>query len=256
MDYVGSCSLLINSEPLGCDAVIRVRNGYQAKIKEFCKNSCNNCDDLPPPPGILYHDYSSQMAQYLTRQFHFKQLYKSTITEIWITSCSASSEFNEATSCEKAFDGKEVEEGWMTKNHESIGAWIKINLVGVYRLTKMMVMEFNDAYVAKAKDISLTFSNGEQVGFTLDDTNKWQTIDLEGIGNDIITNYVKITVNSLYPSAQYVAFSELKVFGYAPGMLYNDNVTKHHHSGIEIFLYITCCHTYMLFFSDFPENID
>ena len=64
---MGGCSLLINSEPQGCNAVISVRGGLHGKIKGFCKASCNNCDDdLPPPePGILYNEYSSRMAQYL-----------------------------------------------------------------------------------------------------------------------------------------------------------------------------------------------
>ena len=67
-----------------------------------------------------------------------------------------------------------------------------------------------------ANDISLTFSNGDQVDFSLDDTDEWQTIDLMGIGNDIITNYANISVNSVYPQPyQYVIFSELKIFGYA-----------------------------------------
>ena len=74
-----------------------------------------------------------------------------------------------------------------------------------------------------AKDIKLEFSNGEQVDFTLDDTNEWQTIDLEGIGNDIITDYVSISVNSAYPIIyQNIGFSELTVFGYATGMSSGD----------------------------------
>ena len=71
-----------------------------------------------------------------------------------------------------------------------------------------------------AKDISLAFSNGEQVDFTLDDTSEFQTIDLEGIGNEIITNYVNITVISMNPEGYPEAyFGEFKVFGYASGMI-------------------------------------
>ena len=70
------------------------------------------------------------------------------------------------------------------------------------------------------KDISLEFLYGEPVNFTLDDTNEWQTIDLEGMGNEVITNYVKITVNSVYQTANLnVGFGELKIFGYASGMI-------------------------------------
>ena len=77
----------------------------------------------------------------------------------------------------------------------------------------MMVLVLNNHY---PKDISLAFSNGEQVDFTLDDTQEWQTIDLMGVGNDIITNYANISVNSVYPQPdQFVIFTELKVFGYA-----------------------------------------
>ena len=85
-----------------------------------------------------------------------------------ITNCSASSESNEAHSCEKAFDGNENSH-WRTKRNEIIGAWIKINLDGVYSLTKMMLMLMGAKY--HAKDVSLAFSNGEQLDFTLHDTN-------------------------------------------------------------------------------------
>ena len=64
-DYIGGCSLLINSEPLGCDAVIRDRHGVKGKIKNFCDGSCNNCVDVTPP-GTLYHNYSSLMVQYFS----------------------------------------------------------------------------------------------------------------------------------------------------------------------------------------------
>ena len=75
------------------------------------------------------------------------------------------------------------------------------------------------------KDISIQFLYGEPVEFTLDDTSIWQTIDFMGIGNDIITNYVNISVISVYDEA-YGGFSELKVFGHASGMCYNNNVIK------------------------------
>ena len=67
------------------------------------------------------------------------------------------------------------------------------------------------------KDISLEFLNGEPVDFTLDDTFEWQTINLEGMGNDIITNYVNISVVSVYQNFDD-GFTELKIFGYASGI--------------------------------------
>ena len=67
------------------------------------------------------------------------------------------------------------------------------------------------------KDISLEFLYGEPVNFTLDDTNEWQTIEFEGIGRDIITNYVNISAISVYRGDDN-GFTELKVFGRAAGM--------------------------------------
>ena len=102
---------------------------------------------------------------------------------------------------------------WRTTEDDIIGAWIKLNFVGAYRLTKMMVYGFFDS----AKDISLAFSNGVQMNFTLNNAANWQTIDLEGIGNDIITIYANFSVISVYPDhhvyQKYIQFRELKVFG-------------------------------------------
>ena len=75
------------------------------------------------------------------------------------------------------------------------------------------------------KDISIQSLYGEPVEFTLDDTSIWQTIDFIGIGNDIITNYVNISVISIY-SETYGGIAKLKVFGHTSGMGYNNNVTK------------------------------
>ena len=77
------------------------------------------------------------------------------------------------------------------------------------------------------KDVLLEFLNGEPVNFTLDDTNEWQTIEFEGIGTDIITNYLNISVVSVYRNNDD-GFAELKVFGHATGMGYNDQVTRHY----------------------------
>ena len=81
----------------------------------------------------------------------------------------------------------------------------------------------------RSKRISLGFSNGEQVGFTLDNTNAWQTIELEGIGNDIKSNYVNISTITSYTDKE-VGFAEIKVFGWYAGMGYND-ITKHDRFG-------------------------
>ena len=79
----------------------------------------------------------------------------------------------------------------------------------------MMVMGYQPDATHNTKDISLQFLNGVKLDFTLDNTNEWQTMDLMGIGNNIITNYANISVNSVYPQQHpSVLFVELKVFGY------------------------------------------
>ena len=83
------------------------------------------------------------------------------------------------------------------------------------------------AYRTHFKDIKLAFLDGESVDFTLDDTSEWQTITLEGIGNEIITNYVNISVISVYQDSDD-GFAELKLFGHATGMGYSDRITRHY----------------------------
>ena len=72
------------------------------------------------------------------------------------------------------------------------------------------------------------------MNFTLNNAANWQTIDLEGIGNDIITIYANFSVISVYPDhhvyQKYIQFRELKVFGQLSGMGYNANVTNHYRS--------------------------
>ena len=163
---------------------------------------------------------------------NFEELYPLTITEIWIASCSASSEYEpHQRTCKAAFDGIESN-GWAVNNLENIGAWIRINLDGVYRLTKLMVMSYQCDRDQHFKDISIEFWYGEPVYFTLDDTNEWQTIDLEGLRKD--TNYVNISSISVYQDSND-GFAELKVFGryLDSGMDNNVNLT------ITLLFYLT-----------------
>ena len=131
-----------------------------------------------------------------------------------------------------AFDGNEGT-FWGTEDDLNVGSWIKFNLVGVCRLTKIMVMGRDCGGGNLAKDVSLQFLNGVQMDFTLDDTLSWQTIDLEGIGKHIMTDSAKITIDSVYRrnTGCETGFREFQVFGLTLGMRYNDNVTKHYRSG-------------------------
>ena len=89
-----------------------------------------------------------------------------------------------------------------------------------------MVMSRNGyEYKYHFKDVKLEFLNGASVDFTLDDTDEWQTLALDGI--DIITNYVNISVLSVYQDGDN-GFTELAVFGHATGMDYSNAMTRHY----------------------------
>ena len=132
--------------------------------------------------------------------------------------------------CPIAFDGHD-DRAWEPKYEEDIGSWIRGNLDGAYRLKKLMV---NQKHI---KDITLEFANGESVDFTLDDTvdftldqtGVWQTIELEGIGKEIVTDYVHFVIKSI--NQAHPDLNQLKLFGYAPGMAFNGIVMKYNHSG-------------------------
>ena len=161
------------------------------------------------------------------KDLKFKALYHSSTVEILITKCTASSERYEQGCCEKAFNGDEGQgDAWRTFGPGyNNGAWIKLYLDGVYRLTKVMAMSRRKEQ--HFKDIWLYFLYGDRVGFRLADKDGWQNIGLEGIGYDIITNYVHISVRSLYHNHQD-GFAEIKVFGNVAGISNNDNVATNY----------------------------
>ena len=85
-------------------------------------------------------------------------------TELTITSCLASTEYNSGGhACEAAFDGNEGD-GWATKN-EGAGAWIRINFDRFYHLTKIMILQRSGN--ERFKDISLELYHGNSVNFSL-----------------------------------------------------------------------------------------
>ena len=141
----------------------------------------------------------------------------SEISEIKLSSCSASSEHNSNYLCEKAFDGN-LGDGWATLN-QGVGAWIMINFESLYRLTKISVKQRpSDEYF---KDISIDFKDGTPVDFTLPHThpsNDWEDIELTDHADIITTDYLNISANSVYRESNN-GFSEVKVFGCAPGTI-------------------------------------
>ena len=130
-----------------------------------------------------------------------------------MTSCSASTEFDERYACEKAFDGND--DGWAPEHDKLIGAWIKIKF-DQHRLTKVMVMQRNVDGTDRHgfKDITLEFSHGGPVYFTLlKEIGIYQTIELDKMGTNTFTNYVNITALTIYEDTFDAGFSELRVFG-------------------------------------------
>ena len=146
------------------------------------------------------------------------------IVELKITSCSASMWVTDTYHCKRTYDGNIHWPGWATKQDRNGGAWIKINFAGIYRLTNVMTMNRDTPYPwdINFKDTVLEFSDGNKVNFTLTNTKDrvWDTIDLVGNGDVIISSYVKITALSVYGEPDgYTGFAELKVFGCSLGMV-------------------------------------
>ena len=133
--------------------------------------------------------------------------------ELAITSCTASTESSKSHDCKKAFDGNE-NDGWATLG-EGDGAWIRLNLDIPYRVTKIMILHsLNEGF----KDVSLEFSVGDPVNFTLGNRRVWETIELDD--NSILTDYVKITGRNVYDKVNN-GFAELKILGCASGIVTN-----------------------------------
>ena len=66
------------------------------------------------------------------------------------------------------------------------------------------------------KDVSLEFSVGAPINFTLSNRQVWETLELDG--NNIFADHVKITGINVYNKINN-GFAELKVFGCASGMI-------------------------------------
>ena len=165
---------------------------------------------------LYYTPYLVSLDLYNIELF-FEGCKPSLITEIKSSSCSASTEHNSAYICENAYDGDTAKQ-WATLN-QGVGAWIKINFEGLYRLTKISVMQ--RPYDEYFKEISIEFTDGTPVDFTLPYTypsHDWADIDLTDYPDMITTGYVNISVKSVYREANN-GFSEVKVYGCGAGKI-------------------------------------
>ena len=138
--------------------------------------------------------------------------------QLTISSCSASTVYSSSYPCDKAFNGNEGD-AWATKN-EGVGAWIKVNLDGLYQITKIMFRQRNSREYFK--DISLEFLESDPVDFTLSASTVWEDLELDESSNN--TNYVKISAIDVH-TGHNLGFAELKVFGCASGIYVNIGYT-------------------------------
>ena len=130
-----------------------------------------------------------------------------------ILTCSASSEYSGSYACEKAIDGKS-DTSWATKG-QGIGAWIQVNFGHVYQVEKIKIKHrTNNNQNEMFKDISLEFSDGTKVDYTLNNVHQdWNAV---AIDKRPISKFVKITAKSVYGTINN-GFSEIRVFGCLKG---------------------------------------
>ena len=148
--------------------------------------------------------------------FYFQVCGPDHTAEVRPRRCLASTECSNVYSCEKAFDGF-LTDGWAS-SYEGVGAWIQLNFDKLYSITKIAVMQ-RPQQSESIKDVSLEFSDGTLVTFVLPNTpNQWIEIDLATYGDVITSNYVNITVRSVYTGINS-GFTEIKIFGCVDGKI-------------------------------------
>ena len=127
-------------------------------------------------------------------------------------SCVASSKYDKTFSCNQAFDGN-PETDWATKQ-QSIGAWIKLNLITTYHVQVVKIKQRGTHdLLERIGGILLEFADGTRVDYTLEKgTDDWQDVTLPTRPK---TNFVKIQIKSVYgikKSLNY-GFSEIQIYG-------------------------------------------
>ena len=132
--------------------------------------------------------------------------------------CFASTEHNTGHVCEKVMDGNSGS-SWRTRS-EGIGAWIQLNFGGLYQVENIKIKHKDNNRGEMFKNISLEFSNGRIVNYTLNNyfnnypTKYWNEIDL--INNPPASEFVKITATSVYGSG-HNGFADVRVYGCLTG---------------------------------------
>ena len=135
--------------------------------------------------------------------------------------CSASSEYNDDWLCKNAIDGKS-DTDWATRG-KGTGSWIQLNLGAFYKVETIRIKHRSSGGSPLSemfKGISLEFSDGKKVDFTLNNipfTNGlvWNDIVFP---QDPMSDYVKITATSVYGTINN-GFSDIRVYGCREGNL-------------------------------------
>ena len=132
--------------------------------------------------------------------------------------CSASSKFDDRFACEKVIDGNSGT-SWATRN-EGIGAWIQLDFGSLYQVVYIRIKHrTNNLQKEMFKNITLEFSDGTKVDYTLNDQHKyWNVVDLAD--NAPVSDFVKITATSVYGAVNN-GFSDVRVFGCLTGSTNN-----------------------------------
>ena len=139
--------------------------------------------------------------------------------EIGTMTCSASTEYSSAFSCQKAIDGK-VDTDWATAG-KGTGSWIQLNFGEVYKIETIKIKHRSTGGLPESemfKDLSLEFSDGQKVDFRLNNVPftsglVWNEIIFP---NNPVSDYVKITATSVYSTINN-GFSDIRVYGCAEG---------------------------------------
>ena len=111
---------------------------------------------------------------------------------------------------------------WATAG-EGTGAWIQLNFDKYYRIDQIDIKHRSNGMEPERemfKDVSLEFSFGKNVNFTLNNIPftkglVWNTLELS---NSLVSNYVKITALSVHYNPHYNnGFSQIRIYGRAEG---------------------------------------
>lgn len=128
--------------------------------------------------------------------------------QIPISSCQAISEFNDNFACEYAYN--EADDQWaIDADTPAVGAWIILNFTKPMLVTSMVFVNRCLITARHNKQLRVEFSDGSTQTVTALDSCTEIAFPLM----DVVTDYVKITVESTYGTPDATGASMIKFFG-------------------------------------------